>query len=64
MNILLAFKLEPDASMLAEQEWQAATLGTRGPDTALLRSSPVLTNRLPPHCCYASVVTLNSPLPR
>jgi len=40
MNILLAFKLEPDASMLAEQEWQAATLGTRGPDTSLLRSSP------------------------
>ena len=40
MNILLAFKLEPDASMLAEREWQAATQDTRGPDTALLRSSP------------------------
>ncbi|STE53670.1 electron transfer flavoprotein subunit YgcR [Escherichia coli] len=24
MNILLAFKAEPDAGMLAEKEWQAA----------------------------------------
>ena len=27
MNILLAFKAEPDAGMLAEKEWQAAAQG-------------------------------------
>lgn len=26
MNILLAFKAEPDAGMLAEKEWQAAVM--------------------------------------
>lgn len=40
MNILLAFKPEPDASMLAAQEWQMATQDTCGPDTSLLRCSP------------------------
>ena len=37
MNILLAFKAEPDAGMLAEKEWQAAQ-GNSGPDVSLLRS--------------------------
>ncbi|POP46366.1 electron transfer flavoprotein [Superficieibacter electus] len=40
MNILLAFKAEPDPGMLAEKDWLAATEGTIGPDTALLRCSP------------------------
>lgn len=40
MNILFAFKAEPDSGMLAEKDWLAATTGTCGPDTALLRSSP------------------------
>ncbi|HCQ7755191.1 electron transfer flavoprotein subunit beta/FixA family protein [Citrobacter sp. 50677481] len=40
MNILLAFKAEPDSGMLAEKDWLAATQDTCGPDTALLRSSP------------------------
>ena len=31
MNILLAFKAEPDAGMLAEKEWQAAAQGNSGP---------------------------------
>lgn len=39
MNILLAFKPEPDAGMLAEKDWQAAALDTCGPDVALLRSA-------------------------
>lgn len=39
MNVLLAFKPEPDAGMLAEKDWQAAALDTRGPDVALLRSA-------------------------
>lgn len=39
MNILLAFKPEPDASMLAEKDWQAAALDTCGPDVSLLRSA-------------------------
>lgn len=30
MNILLAFKAEPDAGMLAEKEWQAAAQGNSG----------------------------------
>ena len=38
MNILLAFKAEPDAGMLAEKEWQAAAQGNIGPDVSLLRS--------------------------
>ncbi len=29
MNILLAFKAEPDAGMLAEKEWQAAAQGKK-----------------------------------
>ncbi len=37
MNILLVFKAEPDAGMLAEKEWQAAQ-GKSGPDISLLRS--------------------------
>lgn len=40
MNILLAFKAEPDAGMLAEKDWLAATTDTCGPDTTLLRCSP------------------------
>jgi electron transfer flavoprotein alpha/beta subunit len=39
MNILLAFKPEPDASMLAETDWRAAALDTCGPDVSLLRSA-------------------------
>jgi electron transfer flavoprotein alpha/beta subunit len=39
MNILLAFKAEPDAGMLAEKDWQAAALDTCGPDVSLLRSA-------------------------
>ncbi|WP_420900328.1 electron transfer flavoprotein subunit beta/FixA family protein [Escherichia coli] len=38
MNILLAFKAEPDAGMLAEKEWHAAAQGCCGPDVSLLRS--------------------------
>jgi electron transfer flavoprotein alpha/beta subunit len=37
MNILLAFKSEPDLSMLAEADWLAAARGTRGPDSTLMR---------------------------
>ncbi|MRS14138.1 electron transfer flavoprotein subunit beta/FixA family protein [Enterobacteriaceae bacterium RIT691] len=37
MNILLAFKAEPDLALLAETDWQAATSGTAGPDPALMR---------------------------
>lgn len=40
MNILLAFKPEPDPGMMAEKDWQAAVQDTCGPDTALLRCSP------------------------
>lgn len=40
MNILLAFKAEPDPGMLAEKDWQAATADTLGPDVSLLRCSP------------------------
>jgi electron transfer flavoprotein alpha/beta subunit len=40
MNILLAFKSEPDPSMLAEKDWLAATKETSGPDTSLLRCTP------------------------
>lgn len=40
MNILLAFKAEPDPGMLAEKDWQAATQDSCGPDTAMLRCSP------------------------
>lgn len=40
MNILFAFKAEPDSGMLAEKDWLAATEDTCGPDTALLRCSP------------------------
>ncbi|MBH2846971.1 electron transfer flavoprotein subunit beta/FixA family protein [Serratia marcescens] len=37
MNILLAFKAEPDLSMLVEADWQAATRDAIGPDSALMR---------------------------
>ncbi|MCS2156492.1 electron transfer flavoprotein subunit beta/FixA family protein [Scandinavium sp. H11S7] len=37
MNILLAFKAEPDLSMLAEADWQAAARGILGPDPSLTR---------------------------
>lgn len=37
MNILLAFKAEPDLAMLAETDWQAATRGVTGPDSTLMR---------------------------
>ncbi|MCV2053319.1 electron transfer flavoprotein subunit beta/FixA family protein, partial [Escherichia coli] len=37
MNILLAFKAEPDAGMLAEKEWQAAQ-GNSGPDVSQKRN--------------------------
>jgi len=37
MNILLAFKSEPDLSMLVEANWQAAAAGTVGPDPTLMR---------------------------
>ena len=39
MNILLAFKLDPDASMLAEKDWQVAERDTCGPDVSLLRNA-------------------------
>lgn len=38
MNILLAFKAEPDLSMLAEADWQAAARHGTGPDRTLMRS--------------------------
>ena len=37
MNILLAFKAEPDLSMLAETDWQVAGKGNKGPDASLMR---------------------------
>ena len=37
MNILLAFKAEPDAGMLAEKEWQAAAQGKSGPEKTVRR---------------------------
>jgi electron transfer flavoprotein alpha/beta subunit len=37
MNILLAFKAEPDLSMLSESDWQSAAAGICGPDSALMR---------------------------
>lgn len=37
MNILLAFKAEPDLSMLAEADWQAAARSGTGPDRRLMR---------------------------
>ncbi|MFK3661502.1 electron transfer flavoprotein subunit beta/FixA family protein [Scandinavium sp. NPDC088450] len=37
MNILLAFKAEPDLAMLAEADWNAAAQGIAGPDPALMR---------------------------
>lgn len=37
MNILLAFKAEPDLSMLLEADWQVATRDASGPDSALMR---------------------------
>lgn len=37
MNILLAFKAEPDLSMLAQADWQAATSDETGPDRRLMR---------------------------
>jgi Electron transfer flavoprotein, beta subunit len=37
MNILLAFKAEPDLSMLVEADWLAATRDVVGPDSALMR---------------------------
>lgn len=38
MNILLAFKAEPDLSMLSEADWQAAARSETGPDRRLMRS--------------------------
>lgn len=38
MNILLAFKAEPDLSMLSEADWQAAARSGTGPDRTLMRS--------------------------
>lgn len=38
MNILLAFKAEPDLSMLAETDWQASARSGTGPDRTLMRS--------------------------
>lgn len=37
MNILLAFKAEPDFSMLSEGDWQAATRHPEGPEPGLMR---------------------------
>lgn len=37
MNILLAFKAEPDPGMLSEADWQAAAKGTEGPPPQLMR---------------------------
>ena len=52
MNILLAFKAEPDAGMLAEKEWQAAAQGKSGPDISLLRSLLGADDRPLPRCCW------------
>ena len=51
MNILLAFKAEPDAGMLAEKEWQAAQ-GNSGPDVSLLRSLLGADEQAAPRCCW------------
>lgn len=37
MNILLAFKAEPDLSMLAEADWQEVVRRNEGPEAALVR---------------------------
>jgi len=38
MNILLAFKAEPDLSMLAEDDWQASARSGTRPDRTLMRA--------------------------
>ncbi|KEL52870.1 putative electron transfer flavoprotein subunit ygcR [Escherichia coli 6-175-07_S1_C1] len=52
MNILLAFKAEPDAGMLAEKEWQGGGQGNSGPGVCYCEVFSVLMNRLPPRCCW------------
>lgn len=37
MNILLAFKVEPDLSMLTEADWRAAAKSNQPPDPSLMR---------------------------
>lgn len=37
MNLLLAFKAEPELSMLVEADWQAAIRDVSGPDSSLMR---------------------------
>lgn len=51
MNILLAFKAEPDAGMLAEKEWQAAQV-IADRMFRFCEVYSVLMNRLPPRCCW------------
>lgn len=48
MNILLAFKAEPDAGMLAEKEWQAAATANYSRMFHCCEVYPVLMNRPPP----------------
>lgn len=38
MNILLAFKAEPDLGMLAEKDWRMAVATGQGPDISLVRA--------------------------
>ncbi len=52
MNILLAFKAEPDAGMLAEKEWQAAAQVILDQMFRYCEVYSVLMNRLPPRCCW------------
>lgn len=52
MNILLAFKAEPDAGMLAEKEWQAAAQGKADRIFRYCEVYSVLMNRPLPLCCW------------
>lgn len=56
MNILLAFKAEPDAGMLAEKDWQAATQDLAGQMFRYCAAPSVPMSRPPPRCCWPSVM--------
>lgn len=52
MNILLAFKAEPDAGMLAEKEWQAALRVIADRMFRFCEVYSVLMNRPQLRCCW------------
>jgi hypothetical protein len=56
MNILLAFKAEPDAGMLAEKDWQAAAQDPAGRMFRYCAAPSVPMSRPPPRCCWPSAM--------